>query len=63
MDVLQSLLAAGHEVIAADMVTRETDFGGYTPLKIDMTDKERLKGCCEGVDAVITTVGLKLEPD
>ena len=23
MDVLQSLLAAGHEVIAADMVTRE----------------------------------------
>lgn len=30
MDVLQSLLAAGHEVIAADMVTRETDFGGYT---------------------------------
>ena len=24
MDVLQSLLAAGHEVIAADIVTRET---------------------------------------
>lgn len=57
-DVLQSLLAAGHEVIAADMVIRETDLSGYTPLKIDMTDKEKLKGCCDGVEAVITTVGL-----
>ena len=57
-DVLQSLLAAGHEVIAADMVTRETDLSGYTPLKIDMTDREKLKGCCDGVEAVITTVGL-----
>ena len=57
-DVLQSLLAAEHEVIAADMVTRETDLSGYTPLKIDMTDREKLKGCCDGVEAVITTVGL-----
>ncbi|MBQ7064071.1 MAG: NmrA family NAD(P)-binding protein [Firmicutes bacterium] len=57
-DVLQSLLEAGHEVIAADVVTRETELTGYTPLKIDMTDKEQLKGCCDGVDVVITTVGL-----
>ena len=57
-DVLKSLLDAGHEVIAADVVTRETDFGGYTPLRIDMTDKAKLAGVCEGVDAVITTVGL-----
>ena len=57
-DVLQSLIEAGHAVIAADVVTRETEFKGYTPLKIDMTDGEKLKGCCDGVDAVITTVGL-----
>ncbi len=57
-DVLRSLLDAGHEVIAADVVTRETDFQGYTPMKIDMTDKEKMKGCCDGVEAVITTVGL-----
>ena len=52
-DVLQSLLAAGHEVIAADMVTRETDLSGYTPLKIDMTDREKLKGFMFGDDVVL----------
>ena len=57
-DVLRSLVDAGHEVIAADVVTRELDFGGFTPLKLDMTDKAALKGCCDGVEAVITTVGL-----
>lgn len=57
-DVLLSLVEAGHEVIAADIVTRETDLKGVTPLKVDMTKKESLKGCCDGVDAVITTVGL-----
>lgn len=57
-DVLKSLVVAGHNVIAADMVVRETPFGGYTPLQLDMTDKEKLKGCCKGVEAVITTVGL-----
>lgn len=57
-DVLKSLVDAGHEVIAADMVIREVDFGGFTPLKIDMTNRESLKGCCDGVEAVITTVGL-----
>lgn len=57
-DVLASLVEAGHEVIAADMVIRDTNIKGYTPLKIDMTDKEKLKGCCKGVDVVVTTVGL-----
>ena len=57
-DVLKSLVDAGHEVIAADMVIRDTDFTGYTPMKIDMTDKEKLKGSCDGVEVVITTVGL-----
>lgn len=67
-DVLKALVDAGHEVIAADVVTRELDFGGFTPLKIDMTDKEALKGTCAGVDVVVTTVGLtkaseKLTPE
>ena len=57
-DILRALVDAGHEVIAADVVTRELDFGGFTPMQIDMTDKEKLKGCCDGVDVVITTVGL-----
>ena len=57
-DVLMSLVTAGHDVVAADMVIKETDFKGYTPLKIDMTDLEKLKGCCENIDVVITTVGL-----
>lgn len=67
-DVLKALVDAGHEVIAADVVTRELDFGGFTPLKIDMTSKEALKGTCDGVDVVVTTVGLtkaseKLTPE
>jgi len=57
-DVLKSLVDAGHEVIAADAVVRDLDFGGFTPMKIDMTDKEAMKGICNGVDVVITTVGL-----
>lgn len=57
-DILNSLVAAGHEVIAADIVTKETGLPGVTALKLDMTDKEKLLGCCDGVDAVITTVGL-----
>lgn len=67
-DVLKALVDAGHEVIAADAVTRDMDFGGFTPLKIDLTDKAALKGKCDGVDVVVTTVGLtkaseKLTPE
>ena len=57
-DVLQSLVEAGHEVIAADIAVKDTDLKGVTALKIDLTDRQSLKGCCDGVDAVITTVGL-----
>ena len=58
-DILRSLVKAGHDVVAADLVIREPEgVEGYTPLKIDMTDKEAVKGLCEGADAVITTVGL-----
>ena len=57
-DVLKSLVDAGYDVVAADMAIKELDFKGFTPLKIDMTDKEKLKGVCDGKDVVITTVGL-----
>ena len=57
-DILHALVDAGHEVIAADMVTRELDFSGFTPVKVDMTKAESLKGLCDGVETVITTVGL-----
>lgn len=57
-DVLKALVDTGHEVIAADAVIRDVDFTGFTPLKIDMTDKEAIKGICNGVDTVVTTVGL-----
>ncbi len=57
-DVLKALVDARHEVLAADVVIRDLEFGGFTPMKIDMTDPEKLKGVCDGVDVVITTVGL-----
>lgn len=57
-DILHSLVDAGHEVIAADVAVRDVDFGGFTPLKIDMTNRESLKGVCKDADVVITTVGL-----
>ncbi len=57
-DILHSLVDGGYEVIAADVVTGEPDFTGFTPLKINLTDKDAVKGICDGVDVVVTTVGL-----
>ena len=58
-DILRSLVKAGYDVVAADMVIRELkNCSGYKPVKIDMTDAAALKGLCDGADVVITTVGL-----
>ena len=58
-DILRSLVRSGHDVVAADMVTRELEgCTGFKPVKIDMTNREALKGLCDGADVVITTVGL-----
>ena len=57
-DVLKALVDGKHEVIAADIVTREMDFGGFTPLQIDLTNKDAIKGILNGVDVVVSTVGL-----
>ena len=58
-DVFKSLLAAGHEVVAADVAERDLGVtGSYTFHKIDVTKPETLKGLCDGADVVISTVGL-----
>lgn len=59
-EILKSLCAAGHEVVAADM--REIPVPGcegkYAFVKIDATKPETMKGLCDGAEVVITTVGL-----
>lgn len=60
-DILRALCKTEHEIIAADAVTREldgVDSGRYETRKIDVTKPEALSGLCDGVDVVITTVGL-----
>lgn len=58
-DIFRALLAAGHEVVAADMIERDLGLtGSYTFKKLDVTNPDALKGLCDGADAVITTVGL-----
>lgn len=58
-DIFKSLLNAGHEVVAADMIQRDLGVeGNYTYKKIDVQDPTTLKGLCDGADCVITTVGL-----
>lgn len=58
-DIFKCLLAAGHQVVAADMMERDLGVSGdFTFRQIDVTDPESLKGLCDGADVVITTVGL-----
>ena len=58
-DIFKSLLKAGHEVVAADMIQRDLGVeGNFTYKKINVQEPETLKGLCDGADCVITTVGL-----
>ena len=58
-DVFKALLAAGHTVVAADMIERDLGLtGDFTFRKLDVTDAASLKGLCDGADCVVTTVGL-----
>ena len=60
-EILKSLLIAGHNVGAADMIEGNiegVDKASFAFKKLDVTDKNALKGICNGADAVITTVGL-----
>lgn len=58
-DILRSLLKAGHEVVAADMMEKDLGLEGKLSFRqIDVTKPDTLKGLCDGADMVITTVGL-----
>ena len=59
-EILKVLAKKKHEIIAADLKEKENNGleGKYTFKAIDATDPETLKGLCDGVDIVITTMGL-----
>ncbi len=59
-EILKKLLLAGHDVVAADLKERELEGveKTYKFVSIDATNPETLKGICDGVDIVITTMGL-----
>ena len=59
-ETLKALVKANHEVIAADLKEKEGNelVGKYTFKAIDATKPETLTGLCDGVDVVITTMGL-----
>lgn len=59
-EILKCLCDKGHEVIAADLKERPIagTEGKYTFRSIDATNPASLKGLCDGVEVVITTMGL-----
>lgn len=60
-DLLKAAVRSGHEVTAVDMVIRDVeglDPSTYQAKQIDVTKRDSVAGICEGIDAVITTVGL-----
>ncbi len=60
-EILKALVKKeGVEVIAADLKEREVEglAGAYSFRSIDATNPDTLKGICDGVEVVITTMGL-----
>ena len=59
-EILKKLAEEKHEIVAADLKERENNGleGKYTFKSIDATKADTLKGICDGVDVVITTMGL-----
>lgn len=57
-DILIELCKQGHEVVAADLVTKEMEGLTYEAVKIDVTKPETLAGLCDGAETIISTVGL-----
>ena len=59
-EILKQLVDKKYEVIAADLKEKENNGleGKYTFKAIDATNPETLEGICDGVDTVITTMGL-----
>ncbi|MCR4633557.1 MAG: NAD(P)H-binding protein [Erysipelotrichaceae bacterium] len=59
-EILKALANEKYEVIAADLKEKEGNGleGKYVFKAIDATDPKTLSGICDGVDTVITTMGL-----
>ena len=59
-EILKVLTATDNEVVAADLKEKEENGleGKYVFRSIDATNPDTLKGICDGVDVVITTMGL-----
>lgn len=58
-DILKELVKRGHQVVAADRVQRKVDvLGQYQFQEMDATNPAQLHGLCDGVDVVISTIGL-----
>ena len=60
-DILRALCKTDYEIVAADAVInipKDLDPSRFTVKKIDVTIPQTLKGLCNGVDIVITTIGL-----
>ncbi len=59
-EILKSLIRQGHEVTAADLKEKENNGleGRYVFKAIDATNPDTLKGICDGMEIVITTMGL-----
>jgi uncharacterized protein YbjT (DUF2867 family) len=58
-DVLKQAINKNYEVVALDLNEKDVpEKGKYTFHKIDVTNKETLKGTLEGVDVIVSTVGL-----
>ena len=59
-EILKELIKNNHEVIAADIKEKEIEEikGKYTFAAINVQNPDSLKGLCDHVDVVITTVGL-----
>ena len=59
-EILKKLIAKDYEVVAVDLKINETeDFGDkVTPIAIDVTKPETMKGIFDGADYAISTVGL-----
>lgn len=58
-EILKVLAERNYEIVAADLKEKDSELKGkYTFKQIDATNPETLKGICDGVDTVITTMGL-----
>ena len=59
-EILKELVKKGYDIVAADLKEKENNGleGKYTFKAIDATNAETLKGICDGVDTVVTTMGL-----